>query len=499
MMELLYKLRNQLLLLLACCLLFVLVIKPWQLYFLNDDFIHIPTNQWLFLRGGFMRPLPNFILLFDKWLYGKNATGFFYTTLLFHTACVFAVYYFINELLKTYFPERRNSLLAFTTALLFLCYPFHAEPLMWIIARGSILTTIFALLSLSYYIRANRHFAYIWLSLGFFIAALFTYDSMWNIVLLYGLISFANVKQQRVSVRKTSLQFGVMLATFIAYIILRIWLLDSIAGDGYLEINENLGKINLLAINLFKLTGRNFTPPFVNSAYGILFFAISVVFYTYLTFKVFKHSKALGYLTLFLWLALITGLITASPLGIDTHYNESERYIYYASFFYCFFIAILLTQLLKRKYYLLVITSVIIACICWLTATQKNYRYASAVAKTTLELVDKNTHYKNAYFIDVPKKYKGSMILRAGLPDAIKWVVPKANYDSVVIVSQMETPSGIMPYKAASSTWKELAIVKGWSIDTPAVKSGTSNALLTKEDVIFWYKPDGIYKVVLPQ
>ena len=113
--------------------------------------------------------------------------------------------------------------------------------------------------------------------------------------------------------------------------------------------------------------------------------------------------------------------------------------------------------------------------------------------------MDKNTQYKTAYFIDVPKKYKGSMILRAGLPDAIKWIVPKANYDSVVIVSQMETPSGIMPYKAAASTWKELAIVKGWSIDTPAVKSAASNALLTKEDVIFWYKPDGIYKVVLPQ
>jgi hypothetical protein len=62
----------------AGCLLLVFVIRPWQLYFLNDDFIHIPAGD-VFVRGGFLRPMPNLLVALDTFLYGKHALGFFVT------------------------------------------------------------------------------------------------------------------------------------------------------------------------------------------------------------------------------------------------------------------------------------------------------------------------------------------------------------------------------------------------------------------------------------
>jgi hypothetical protein len=498
-MQLLYKQRNQLLLLLVCCLFFVLVIKPWQLYFLNDDFLHIPMpNKWLFLRGGFMRPVPNFVLLFDKWMYGTNAIGFFYTTIVFHIACVFSVFFFVRKLLCTYFAELSGSWLAFTTALLFLCYPYHAEPLMWVISRVSIMAALLTFLSLIFYINAVQKFRYLLLSWLCFVTALFTYESMWNILLLFAIITLVDVRRKRVVLKKALVLFGVMLVTFIVYIFIRVWALHSIAGDGYLEINENLVKVKLLIANLVKLAGRNFTPPFVNTTHALVFFAASIVVYTYCIYKVFKQNKQWGWLLLFLWTGMITGVITASPLGIDTHYNESERYLYYSSFFYCFFLAFLLAILVNRKYRFPAVAIATLVFVWLFADLQKNYRYASAVTRTTVETVAKNIQYKRAFFVDVPKKYKGSMIFRISLPEAIRWIVPEANYDSVVVVSQIETPSGKLPFKTGEATWSELAAAKHFNLVVPSVDSAAKHTVLNKDDVVFWYKEDGLYKVILP-
>lgn len=499
MMQLLNQQKSQVLLLLLCSMLFILVIKPWQLYFLNDDFLHIPMpNKWLFLRGGFMRPIPNFVLLFDKWLYGKNATGFFYTTIFFHTCCVISVYFFVKQLLVTYFSNSSFSFIPLITALLFLCYPYHAEPLMWVISRVSIMAAMLTFLSLTCYIKAGENYWYLLLSWLCFVTALFTYESMWNILLLFGLIGYADWQKQRTIFRKVLLMFGLMAATFGVYLLLRLWVLHSLAGDGYLEINENLSNFKLLVINQVKLSGRIFTPPFVNTIYAITFFAVSLIFYSWLIYKIFKRNKNWGWLMLLVWGAMITGVLTAAPLGIDTHYNESERYLYYASFFYCFFIAFAIAVLLNEKKRVVILGLLLLVFVLLFSDLQANYRYASTVTKTTVKMVAANTEYRNAYFIDVPMKYKGSMIFRISLPEAIRWIVPEATYDSVSIVSQIEMPSGILPFKTGACSWQELATAKGWNEKVPVIKGTGIMDRIENNDVVFWYRSDGLYKVLLP-
>lgn len=328
------KPRNQVFFLFVACLLFTLIIRPWQLYFLNDEFFHIPMpNQFLILRSGFLRPMPNFLLLFDKWMYGWHALGFFVTSLILHALCVFAVYGLVKQIVKTFFGEGQLLLWPFFTALLFLCYPFHAEPIMWVIGRVSILATIFALLSLRLYLMSATKIAWLFLSLLCFVFALFTYESIWNLPLLFTILSALMLVNKKSDIKAEVFKVGAVWLLFGAYVYLRFKTLGTIAGDGYPQINENLEKISLLLVNLVKLTGRNFTPPFPDTRLVVLFFVLSVLLYGWLFFKAYKKEKIHGLVLVLLSICIISAVVTACTLGIDTHYNESERYIYYSSFF----------------------------------------------------------------------------------------------------------------------------------------------------------------------
>ena len=143
-----------------------------------------------------------------------------------------------------------------------------------------------------------------------------------------------------------------------------------------------------------------------------------------------------------------------------------------------------------------VLSAIVLVFLLLFANLQKNYAFASAITKTTVNTVAKNTNYRRAFFIDVPKRYKGSMIFRISLPEAIKWIVPQARYDTVIVASQMESPPYIMPYKTSESSWTTFAKAKNWNPLVPIV-NGTHDTL-NKRDILFWFTADGICKVKIP-
>lgn len=500
MLNFLLKPKNQLLFLIAGCFLFVLIIRPWELYYLNDDFMHIPMNRdWLFLRSGFMRPVPNYFLMWDKALYGNLAIGYFSTSLLLHAVCVITVFFLVKGCEKLFFPEREKSLLAFITAFLFLVYPYHAEPIMWVIGRVAIIAAIFAFLSVLFYIKTNDSLWFGALSWLCLIIALFTYESIWNIILLFAFVSFFNIKKANKTVAKEAVLFGGMFVTFAAYIWFRSHVLGTVAGDGYTEINENLSKIPLLIINLVKLTGRNFTPPNPNSMLVSIVFAVSALFYGFCIFKVFKKNSFWGWFMLALWVAMVSGVVTAAPLGIDTHYNESERYIYYSSFFYCFFIGLLIVIFLSVKKQILVASGISLVFILLLFGLQNNYSKSSAITKSMVEIFAKYPGYKRAVMIDLPQKYEGTMVMRMSPQPARDWIVPQAKYDTILVPTQTINAPIILPFKTGEKEWAEIAREKKWDeLKAEVPDSLNQMQQLTDKDVLFWYKPDGVYKINMP-
>lgn len=385
---------------------------------------------------------------------------------------------------------------ALLSAIFFLFYPFHAEPLFWIIARGSIISAFFAIVSIYCYLKKDNK-RFLVLSLLLFIAALFTYESVWNLVFIYSLISYYNIKKRLAAARKELLDICIFVFSFILYLAVRYYTLDTFTG-GYAEIDKNIVNINLLVANLLKLVARNFTPPFENTIFLIAFFSLSVIFYAIAIVLMFKKNKSAGWLLIILCLALISATITAAPLGIDTHGNESERYIYYSSFFFCFFLSVVVT-LLKKDLKFIVTGFIVILEITGLIVYNAHYRYASEVVKTSLEFIGKYPNYKNAYFIDVPEEYRGALIFRVCLPDAVKWIASECKYDTITILSKTEDASGTIPFKNGEKTWEEFSddSKNKFKPNTYSLKDTLDREIIlnNKNDIIFWFTDNGLYKV----
>jgi hypothetical protein len=490
-----HKTKQQLWWLLAACLaLIFIVIKPWQLYYLNDDFMHIPDAR-LWLRSGFMRPVPNVFLWLDKQLFGKAALGFFATTMLLQTACVFGVYFFTRKIGFLYLKPLPVGDLAFVTALLFLVYPWHAEAMMWVISRVSIMACLFTLGSFYFYVDAAHKPTRLLASVLLFLLALFSYESMWSAILFFGLFSLLNVKQGYATKKQEALNFGCVALVFAAYLALRVAVLSTLAGDGYDQINENLGRYALLLQNGIKLFGRIFTPPFANSMYfGVCFAALLLVLMGLLWWAR-KKSKLAFWTLIVAMVGMAAGVVTAAPLGIDTHYNESERYLYYASYFYCFFLGLSIVVLLRQKQQQVAVVAIVAVFVALLLNLQGNYRFASAITRTTMQTVAKYPQYQRAIFVDAPTKYKGSMVFRICLPHGVRWINPEVQYDSIAVFSQDSTVQRHWPYLSGEVGWNSLATEKGWPQNLAVMPGAAVPDTLSGRDVVFWFRPNGIFKV----
>ncbi len=471
----------------------VFFIKPWQLFFLNDDFMHIPDVR-LVLRSGFMRPVPNVFLWFDKILYGSKPLGFFITSIVLHGLAVFSVYYLVECIQNKLKLLQHIKDLAFWVALFFLVYPFHAESIMWTIARVSIMATAFTLFSLASFIKADKLNGFFWVSWFWLILALFSYESMWNILPLYFLVAWYKSKERIIAVSTAWLQSGIMIVTFIGYFIIRFALLKSLVGDGYDHMEDNMKNISLVAGNLIKLTARIYTPAIDNPRLFVFLFVFLTLIFIYFLYRQLKANRKTGIFLIILWGAMITGVLTAAPLGIDTHFHESDRYTYYASFYFCFFLAITCQSFFSPKWRTLYSVGFCIIFSAGFYVLQSHYAFSSSATRGTIDLLNKQPAGKKIIFADVPERYKGALIFRTSLPDAIEWLAPACNPDTVIIYSQVPAFRKSGNFKTGIISLQDLSNMKGEQYKKELQiflnQTGATDTLL------FWYGNGGLWQVI---
>ncbi len=495
-MKLLQQTKIQLWILTGCCLLMIFIVRPWELYFLNDDFIHIPMDiRYLFERGGFMRPVPNVFLELDKWLYGKNALGFFSTTLLMHSICVFCVYAFCRKLITQYLNESGLHMLPLFAAVLFCFYPFHTEALMWTISRVATIATTFTILSLHFYLTASERKTHALLSWIFFVIALFTYESMWNVLLLFLFMGIANYKYGK-PLRKEIVLWLIFFITFLIYLLIRVKVLSSLTGDGYDSFEENATNIPFLIANWFKVIARVFTPAFISTKTFVLVCASLALLHSIALVFVFKRDKKAARFILVLIAAIITGVATASILGIDTHRGEADRYLHYASVFYCMMIAVIILILSRHiQMQFVLVAGILVLFIFLLSSYQQNFSKASAVTRTTVKFIQQNKTGGTAYFVDVPKASGGALIFRVGLDAAVDWMSLNSGYKKIVVLSQTEQFEGNRNFTTGDITSNDFAVKNNLPSDNYILKDSSGTIHLQKEDIVFWFTKDAIRKV----
>ncbi|MDP2940701.1 MAG: tetratricopeptide repeat protein [Candidatus Omnitrophota bacterium] len=172
--------------------------------------------------SNFYRPLQAVLHAIDYSIFGLNPAGYHLTSIILHILVSLAIYWFVYLL----FSSEGISLL---TSLLFVLHPVHTEAVSYISGVSDLLSLLFILLTLIFYIKSyygNNARLYI-LALLFFVLALFSKE---NALILPALILiFHYVFGNKPSTKR--LFFLLLVLT--GYILFRIIVVDNCIPSGF--------------------------------------------------------------------------------------------------------------------------------------------------------------------------------------------------------------------------------------------------------------------------
>ncbi len=427
--------------------------NPFPLYFLNDDLIHIPLSSKgiLFQRNSF-RPLGDLSLYIDYLLWQKNAFGYHITNLFLHVINTVLVFFLSNQLFKKY-GGSKNNLESTAAAVLFFIYAFHSESVFWIIGRSASLGALFCIPAIVFYLKRDENIVYFILSLLFFIAGLFAYESSWIFPLIASCISIIDIRKFK-RTRKTEILFiSIISVLFISHLILKKQFLGKFAGEYEATAFLNFNIIRL-ASNMCKLFIRCFVPPITNPIYFLFSGAVLFLMFLFIFFLLRKRIRTLA-VTYIAFMFLIISLLPYLSLGINTHTVEGERFQYLPSVF----ASLLLVQLIfvitsNKMYQLILVSSIFSYHIIHLKFANRYYATASSITKKTFEQINQLKGKKRLFIDSLPIEYNGALIFRSGFDEGVEWLKEPASVDSIFIhTTKINNSDWKNDFRIDSRTW----------------------------------------------
>ena len=407
----------------------VILFWPGNLYFLNDDFLHLYlTSQGHWLQQNSFRPVCDLSMWIDYKIWGLNAVGFLLTNTLLLLITTFLVYRFSFRFLEKYHQPAIASSHAILIAAIFFVYAFHAETIYWVIGRSSSLGAIFFLLSAILYLRRNDATKYIVLSMLMFVVGLLTYESVWIMPIVIAILSWMDVKSQTTSWKKESKYVITGVVVLIVFFIIRYisiqQFIASYEGERFINLD-----IKGLALNFVKLILRSFSRQSGDFYLLVLAFLIGA---TAIASFLFTRKKMLVIGTLLLWLCTYIPYLS---LGIDTFGSESERYLYLPSIFLCIIIGIGIVNA-ARVYKYVISLLFFFVHILFMYQNRVAYKTASAVTAATVKELKNLAGKQTIYVLQLPQENNGALIFRLGFDAAVKLYADPST--KVVVVSKYD-------------------------------------------------------------
>jgi hypothetical protein len=471
------------------------LIRPWGLFFLNDDLIHVPLSaEGVFGQRNSIRIFNDFTLFLDSKLYGKSPTGYHLTNVLFHILSSIALFFFVKQLQKVKLAFISNEQLPLLTAVLFFCYPFHSESIFWIIGRGSSVSLFFFLLSLIFFLKKETHYGWGILSILPFIIALFTYESVWCFPIILFLLSYHNYKYCNNRISPELGWLTVYIFTFLGFLTYRHFAIGEILSPYETSNLETYG-LSLLPKNIARLLIRSIAPPFATNTSFVIVGTIVALLFCLLLFRLFaKNHNMRPWICglICCWVASVFPYIT---LGIDINGSESERYLYLPSVFVCLIIATFICTVKNRS------AQVALTCIIFtyflsnLYIASVSYRKASSVVQSTFSILNNLPQKRYVIFKEMPSDYKGAVMLRLGFEEGWKWLQENPNPDSFFVVSrstnrQMFSDTQIELIESTS----DFQLTNPTRLDGDTIRN---NFLLPKKETVlieYWKNGIKVYK-----
>jgi hypothetical protein len=319
----------------------LLLYWPGNLYFLNDDFVHIPlTDGGVLFQQRSVRPIHELLVRFDLWLWHKQAFGFHITALLLHAIVCMQLYYLTIAIAVKYCSANHLAAqkAALLTVILFLLYPQNSESLTWILGRTPTLSAIFFLAMVQLFLTSHKTlFTYIFACI-YFLLTLFTYEQSILFPLVFILIAFAAKdkiqKQQKLVFAATTILAAVI------YVVARKLITTEVIGKYEGENFNGFNLQNLLG-NAIRLMYRLFLNPSSTYYFIVGLAVVTAVFLVVL----WLHKKELNNKRWMLWVvSIVVLLLPVGSLGITVRSFESGRYLYLPAIFLCLGLGIYLQQ-----------------------------------------------------------------------------------------------------------------------------------------------------------
>jgi hypothetical protein len=417
------------------------IYNPFHLYFLADDFLHIPesaNNLWM--QRNSLRPVGNFSLHIDYLISSKNALGYHVTNLLLHLVNAVLISITAKIIFKKY-TEITSDWLPYLIGLFFFTYPFHSESVFWIIGRSGSLGCLFFLAALLGFLQREKSILYTVASFVFFELALLSYESSWIFPLVILLFIVADIQSSTINKKK---QFGYLFLIILQFS-LHLYIRFSATGElmnQYDAASFVHFDFHVLIENYIRLFARTVVPPLFNNHYFLSFFSVVFLAITLLIFSLYRQKK----INLFFLCLTAMWLFSYLPylsLGIDTHGVEGERYLYLPSVFFIIWILYLVHQLFQTKQFLVIVFVLTGANLFYLQQSRNYYVKAGKITTETVLQISNQANKKRIFFNNLPQYNKGAVVFRIGLEDAAKWL---GNNQQIIVVSKDSSDEKPAPY-----------------------------------------------------
>ncbi len=419
-----------------------LLFWPANLFFLNDDFVHIPlTEKGVFFQTNSIRPVHELLVLFDLWCWGRWAPGYHITSLVLHFIVTFQVYKFSKALAEKELGSKVDyaQQTAILAVILFLSYAGYSESLAWIIGRGPILSAIFLLFTLQLLLRTPEKPGFMAKVAGCltFACALFAYEQALLVPPVLWLLAMVfNRPWSKPGAKYALALTGVSGIYLIARQVQTAEIMGVYEAGNFRNFN-----LAVLVPNAGRFVTRLFLNPSDRSTYLVASIVLTLLLGSAIllvTNKV-KPFKRQLFFCAGMVIALLAPMLS---LGISTNSFESGRFLYLPAIFLVLLFSHPAVYLMRSSGFPRMATTVVLFCLVgyWLNGKWKaSSAYAAAshyALNSHAEVVEHFSRQSSEYIVDTLfQNYRGLPVFRSGFKEGISWLYPRIDTSKIKVLN----------------------------------------------------------------
>jgi LPXTG-motif cell wall-anchored protein len=441
------------------------------LSFFSDDFsvLHRIGVQGDLGTGSFFRPLPDWTLYVNYLLAGPTPWAFRIVNVVLLGINGWLVYMLGRRLLPDGGNARWST--ALIAAVLFVCYPFHNEPQLWIIGRSTAMATMFTLLAL---VVATSHASMInkciMIGLCGALGAL-CYELSLLLPLLLAALALAAPKSER---RTWVAMVLITSAVASSNLFLRSLFTGHVANEyGASFFSNSITSYLGVATKVF---GRLFLPPNPNTGVQTLLIAalaLALAVIAYFLLRRTKNDPANRNLLLALAVMIVVACGIGIIGGVSTRTSESDRFLYLPSAFLCLLLAFTVSALGKGKARISAIGVLTMLSLVAMRRNHVNWIEASRTIERIVEATPEPPANARLLVHGLPGDAQGAFIFRHGYREALEFNGRDASHIRVVpegpnsIWEFLRTETGDTLHRNGNDRWFDASKAAGIASSVP--------------------------------